>query len=67
MNLSSTCIQSAPLMRAVIEKLEHGIHAADVLLEKWQTLFDEIEETQNHVKSRLIATLVHHVAPGVEA
>ena len=67
MNLSSTCIQSAPLIWAVIEKWEHEIHAPDVLLEKWQTLLGEIEETQNQIKSWLIATLAHHVAPEVEA
>ncbi len=36
MNLSSTCMMSKPLMLAVIETLEHEIHAPDVLLETYQ-------------------------------
>lgn len=39
MNLSSTCMMSGPLMLAVIETMEHEIHAPDVLLEKYQVTF----------------------------
>ena len=39
MNLSSICMMSGPLMLAVIETLEHEIHAPDVLLEKYQATF----------------------------
>lgn len=40
MSLSSTCtMMSGPLMLAVIETMEHEIHAPDVLLETYQATF----------------------------
>ena len=39
---------------------EEETHDPDVLLDKYKTLLDQIEETENRLKSELAAALAHH-------
>ena len=39
---------------------EEESHDPDVLLEKYKLLLDQIEETENELKSELAAALAHH-------
>lgn len=42
---------------------EQETHDPDKLLEKYKTLLDQIEETENKLKSELAAALAHHFTP----
>jgi len=46
---------------------EEETHDPDVLLEKYKKLLNEIEETENQLKSELAAALAHHFSPEAEA